>query len=72
MGDRQVNQSEFGQYLRRHNGSTITIRYQSTRKDSASKWRDIPMEKYDSIYIYARHEDGYFIRYRRDRVVEYK
>lgn len=72
VGNKQVNQSEFEQYLRRHNGSTITIRYQSTRKDSASKWRYIPMEKYDSVYIYARHEDGYFIRYRRDRVVEYK
>ena len=30
------------------------------------------MEKYDSTYIWTRHEDGYPIRYRRDRVVEYK
>ena len=33
---------------------------------------NIIMEKYDSVYIYSRHEDGYFIRYRRDRVVDFK
>ena len=72
VGERQVNQAEFESYLHLHNGGTITIRYQSTRKGSARRWRNIIMEKYDSVYIYSRHEDGYFIRYRRDRVVDFK
>ena len=72
VGDREVNQIEFEKYLKKHVGGTITIRYQSTRKNSARRWRDIDMEKYDSTYIWTRHEDGYPIRYRRDRVVEYK
>ena len=72
VGDRAVNQVEFERYLRMHKGGTITIRYQSTKKGSAHRWRDIDMENYDSTYIWTRHEDGYPIRYRRDRVVEFK
>lgn len=72
VGDRAVDQVEFEKYLRMHKGETITIRYQSTKKGSAHRWRDIDMENYDSTYIWTRHEDGYPIRYRRDRVVEFK
>lgn len=72
VGDRGVDQAKFEQYLRVHNHKTITIRYQSTRKGSARRWRNIDMEKYDSTYIYTRHEQGWYIRFRRDRVVDYK
>ena len=72
VGDREVNQADFEKYLRAHSGGIITIRYQSTKKGSAHRWREIEMEKYDSIYIWTRHEDGYPIRYRRDRVVDYR
>lgn len=72
VGEREVDQVAFEQYLKQHEYGTISIRYQSTRKGSARRWRDIEMEKFDSTYIYTRHEDGYFIRYRRDRVVEFR
>ena len=72
VGDREVNQKDFEKYLRGRVGKTITIKYQSTRKGSARNWRDVEMEKYDSVYIWSRHEDGYPIRYRRDRVVGFK
>ena len=72
MGNRGVDQIEFEEYLHEHIGKTITIRYQSTTKGSSRKWRYINMEKYDSTYILTRHEDGYLIKYRRDRVVEFK
>jgi len=72
VGNRGVDQIEFEEYLHEHIGKTITIRYQSTTKGSSRKWRYINMEKYDSTYILTRHEDGYLIKYRRDRVVEFK
>lgn len=72
VGDREVDQVDFGKYLSSRVGKTITIRYQSMRKNSANRWRDIKMAGYDSTYIWSRHEDGYMIRYRRDRVVDFK
>lgn len=72
VGNRGVDQIEFEEYLHEHIGKTITIRYQSTTKGSSHKWRYINMEKYDSTYILTRHEDGYLIKYRRDRVVDFK
>lgn len=72
VGDREVDQAQFERYLKQHNNGTITIRYQSTRKGSARRWRTIDIVKYDSVYLYSRHEDGYYIRYRRDRVVDFK
>ena len=71
VGDRAVDQDEFERYLQ--NNKTITIRYQSMRKGSANKWRTFKLSSYDETYLLAPSEDGsYPIRYRRDRVVEYK
>lgn len=72
VGDREVDQSEFEKYLSSRVGRTITIRYQSTKKNSAHRWRDIRMTGYDSTYIWSKHDEGYPIRYRRDRVVDFR
>lgn len=67
-----INQKELEKYLRKHKGSEITIRYRSLKPRSDREWRQVKVDDYDDTYIYSRHEDGYAIRYRRARVVEYK
>lgn len=71
VGDRGVNQDDFEQYLQ--NNKTITIRYQSIRKGSANKWRTLELSGYNKIYLFTPSADvGYPIKYRRDRVVDFK
>lgn len=74
VGELEVDQDEFGVYLQQRAGSTITIRYQSPRANSARRWREIDLVKYDSTYLHTNAGDGreYLIKYRRDRVVEFK
>ena len=70
-GDKPLKSDILEKYLQHKIGETITIRYQNYKKGSAKHWRDIKMSHYDDEYIYAMHEDGFEIRYRRDRVVEF-
>lgn len=73
VGDREVNQTEFGKYLQKHANGNIIIRYQSMRAGSARYWRELNLKSYDDIYILAnQHDRDYPVRYRRDRVVEFK
>ena len=67
-----INQKELEKYLRKHKGGEIIIRYRSLKPRSDREWRQVKVDDYDDTYIYSRHEDGYMIRYRRARVVEYK
>lgn len=67
-----LNQEEFEKYLRKHKGGEIIIRYRSLKPRSDREWRQVKVGDYDDTYIYSRHEDGFMIRYRRARVVEYK
>jgi very-short-patch-repair endonuclease len=73
VGDREVNQSEFAEYLQQHKNGKIQIRYQSMRAGSARYWRDLSLAGFDDTYIQVK-VDGreYPIKFRRDRVVEYK
>ena len=71
-GDKPLKAGVLEKYLRHKVGDTITIRYQTYKKGSAVKWRELKMSHYDDEYIYVPHEDGFEIRYRRDRVVEFK
>lgn len=73
VGDRGVDQEEFAKYLRAHAKGNIQIRYQSMRAGSARYWRNIELIGFDDTYIQAK-QDGkeYPVKYRRDRVVEFK
>lgn len=85
VGVREVDQSEFSLYLQQRAGGNISIRYQSPRPNSAKYWRNINLVKYDDTYLYSPPTDGrgynsksqssgsgYLIKYRRDRIVEFK
>lgn len=71
VGDRGVNQDDFDTYLQSRGNGIINIRYQTARAGSARYWRDLKLMKYDDTYIYAEGDD-YPIKYRRDRVIEFK
>lgn len=73
VGDREVNQAEFTNYLSKRVNSDIQIRYQSMRAGSARYWRELHLIGYDDVYIQAQ-QDGkdYPVKFRRDRVVEFK
>lgn len=73
VGDREVNQSDFTNYLRPRVKGAIQIRYQSTRAGSARYWRELSLIDFDDVYIQAAQEGkDYPVKFRRDRVVEYK
>jgi|GEM_PF-354669 len=73
VGDREVNQAEFSQYLQKHVNGNIIVRYQSMRAGSARYWRELNLISYDDTYIQAKeHGRDYPVKYRRDRVVEFK
>lgn len=74
VGDREVNQADFETYLSSHVGNVMTVRYQTPRANSANHWRPINLVKYDETYFYADAADDrdYLIKYRRDRVIEFK
>lgn len=73
IGDREVNQDEFESYLRGHQQSNIEMRYQSMRAGSAKYWRTIRLDGYDDTYLYSKQENApYPIKYRRDRVIEFR
>lgn len=74
VGEREVDQDGFEEYLVSHVGNVITIKYQTPRANSANHWRLINLVKYDATYFYADAADDrdYLIKYRRDRVVEFK
>lgn len=67
-----VNQKTFGKYLKSNVGDIINVRYESARPGSGDYWRDINLMKYDSTYFYSEGSGSYPIRYRRDRVLEFK
>ena len=71
VGGRGVNQDDFGRYLQSRGRGVINIRYQSPRAGSSNYWRSIKLVKYDGVYLYA-DGDNYPVRYRRDRVIEFK
>lgn len=73
IGDREVNQEDFERYLSGRQQSYIEIRYQSMRAGSAKYWRTIHLDGYDDIYLFSKNENTpYPIKYRRDRVIEYR
>lgn len=74
VGEREVDQDNFEDYLTSHVGNVITVKYQTPRANSANHWRPINLVKYDETYFYADAADDrdYLIKYRRDRVVEFK
>ena len=74
VGVREVNQDDFGNYLASHVGNVINVRYQTPRANSANRWRPISLVKYDETYFYAdaANDRDYLIKYRRDRVVEFR
>lgn len=74
VGDREVNQAEFEIYLASRVGNVMSVRYQTPRTNNANHWRPINLVKYDETYFYADAADGrdYLIRYRRDRVIEFR
>lgn len=74
VGDRGVDQGIFGSYLATNIGGVINVRYQTPRAGSARHWRSIKLVKYDDIYFYADAADGrdYLVKFRRDRVVEFR
>jgi very-short-patch-repair endonuclease/nitrogenase subunit NifH len=74
VGEREVSQDDFGDHLAAHVGNVMMIKYQTSRANSANHWRPINLVKYDSTYFYADTADDrdYLIKYRRDRVVEFK
>jgi very-short-patch-repair endonuclease/DNA polymerase III delta prime subunit len=72
-GDREVNQEEFERYLSSRQQNYIEIRYQSMRAGSAKYWRTIRLNGYDGTYMYSKQDDApYPIKYRRDRVIEFR
>ncbi|HEY0965031.1 MAG TPA: AAA domain-containing protein [Candidatus Saccharimonadales bacterium] len=73
VGEREVDQTEFTKYLNERVNSNIQIRYQSMRAGSARFWRDLELIGFDEVYVQVKHDDkDYPVKYRRDRVVEYK
>jgi very-short-patch-repair endonuclease len=73
IGDREVNQEDFERYLSGHQQGYIEIRYQSMRAGSAKYWRTIRLDGYDSTYMYSKQDNApYPIKYRRDRVIEFR
>lgn len=72
VGSRGVDQQEFEQYLQVRGRGTINIRYQSTRPGSGNYWRSVNLIKYDGTYLYSEGSGNYPIRYRRDRVLEFR
>lgn len=73
VGDREVDQSEFTVYLRQHGNGKIQIRYQSMRAGSARYWRELDIVGFDDTYIRAKQDDKeYPVKYRRDRVVDFR
>lgn len=73
VGDREVNQAEFAEYLRLRVNSNIQIRYQSMRAGSARYWRSLNLIGFDDMYIQAKQDDrDYPVKYRRDRVVDFR
>ncbi len=73
VGDREVNQTEFGDYLKSKTNKNIEIRYQSTRAGSARYMRTLHLVDFDNTYLFVKLDDReYPIKFRRDRVVEFK
>jgi very-short-patch-repair endonuclease len=73
VGDREVDQAAFTRYLQQHRQGEIQIRYQSMRAGSSNHWRTLLVKDFDDTYIQALQDDrDYPIKYRRDRVVEFK
>lgn len=74
VGDRAVNQAELGRYLEARTNGIINIRYQSPRKGSSRYWRSMKLVKYDGTYLYVEDNKSHNrpVRYRRDRVIEFK
>ena len=73
IGDREVNQEDFERYLSGHQQGYIEIRYQSMRAGSAKYWRTIRLDGYDGTYMYSKQDNApYPIKYRRDRVIEFR
>ena len=73
VGDREVSQDDFERYLNSRRQGYIEIRYQSMRAGSAKYWRTIRLDGYDDTYLYSKQENApYPIKYRRDRVIEFR
>lgn len=73
VGDREVDQAELTQYLQKHNNGSIEIRYQSMRAGSSNYWRSLSLVGFDDRYLSVKVEGkDYPIKFRRDRVVEFK
>ena len=73
VGDRGVDQDAFDIYLSANVGGKINVRYQTPRVGSARYWRPIELVKYDDTYFYTDAATGdYLVKFRRDRVVEFK
>lgn len=73
VGSREVNQNDFGEYLKARVSNNITIRYQSTRAGSAKYWRTLSLIEYNDTYFSAFDSyAGINKVFRRDRVVEFK
>jgi len=74
VGEREIDQAAFEDYLSSHVGNVISVKYQTPRANSANHWRPINLVKYDATYFYADAADDrdYLIKYRRDRVIEFK
>ncbi len=73
IGEREVNQEDFERYLSVHQQSNIEMRYQSMRAGSAKYWRTIRLDGYDDTYLYSKQDNTpYPIKYRRDRVIEFR
>ncbi|MFV0485561.1 MAG: RAP domain-containing protein, partial [Candidatus Saccharimonadales bacterium] len=73
IGDREVDQTRFAQYLQANKNGKIQIRYQSMRAGSARYWRELNLIDFDDTYIQAQQADrDYPVKFRRDRVVEFK
>lgn len=73
VGEREVDQNAFGAYLQTRVGRNINVRYQTPRAGSSDRWRSIKLVKYDTTYFYADDTTrGYPIKFRRDRVIEFR
>lgn len=74
VGEREVDQSDLSVYLASRVGGIVAMRYQTPRANSAEHWRSIKLVKYDDTYLYTDAANGrdYLVKFRRDRVVEFK
>jgi very-short-patch-repair endonuclease len=73
VGAREVNQANFGEYLKARISNNITIRYQSTRAGSSKYWRTLALIEYNDTYFSAFDSHAGINKvFRRDRVVEFK